>query len=92
MEAAKQEFKPLRLKSGIVVLNPREFEDALQTMSQADFSFHLNDNKNDFADWAEGPEPELSKKFREAKTREDILKALTEFQQPSQPAKAEKKG
>ncbi|MBN2454498.1 DUF87 domain-containing protein [Candidatus Woesearchaeota archaeon] len=74
----KPELKPLRLKSGIVVLSIQELQDALPTLSAEHFAFHLNQNKNDFADWLDPVEPELAKKVRAAKSKDELAKALNE--------------
>jgi hypothetical protein len=77
----KPEFKPLRLKTGIVIMSVQEMEDALPTLTSDALAFHLNDKKNDFADWADPVEPELGKLLRPAKTKDDLISSLKAFQQ-----------
>ena len=74
----KAEFKPLRLKTGLVVMNTQELQEAFQTMSEDAFKFHVNETKNDFADWAQPVDPVLSNKLRKAKTKDEALKAIEE--------------
>ncbi|MFH1181673.1 MAG: DUF87 domain-containing protein [Candidatus Woesearchaeota archaeon] len=83
----KPEFKPLRLKTGIVVLSLQELEDALPTLNNEAFAFHFNEKKNDFADWADPVEPELGKLFRQAKTKDDLSSSLKAFQQSKEKKK-----
>ena len=74
----KADFKPLRLKSGLVVMNTRELQEAFQTMSEDAFKFHVNETKNDFADWAQPVDPALSGRLRKAKTKDEAMKAIDE--------------
>jgi hypothetical protein len=39
------------LHSGICIRNIEELAHMLDTMSDADYSYHVNDAKNDFANW-----------------------------------------
>ncbi len=82
---AAPKVKMLRLKNGIVVLNPSELEDAFNTMDAKTYEFHFL--KGDFADWIKQVNPAIEAKIREAKTKEDALEVLKE----PPPAAAEKK-
>lgn len=86
-EEQKPEFKPLRLKTGIVVLSLQELEDSMSTLNNETFAFHLNEKKNDFADWADPVEPELGKLFRQVKTKDELLNSLKTFQQSKEKKK-----
>jgi len=72
----KAELEPLRLKSGLVVMNAQELSDALGNMETKIFSQHVNDQKNDFADWLAPVEKEKADAVREAKSKEDVIKAV----------------
>ena len=46
--------------------------EALEDLAEEHFKHHVNDMKNDFANWVEGvfEEPKLAKKLREAKNQD----------------------
>ncbi|MCP3682414.1 MAG: DUF87 domain-containing protein [bacterium] len=70
------EEPPLRLKSGLVVTTPTELADSLGALSDEDFKFHVNDQKNDFADWMMKFSESKAKEIKAAKTKEEIVKIL----------------
>ena len=46
-------------------------------MSDADISFHVNDQKHDFAKWLEGViSKEFSEKLKKAKTKDQLIPIL----------------
>ncbi|MFH1053195.1 MAG: helicase HerA-like domain-containing protein [Candidatus Woesearchaeota archaeon] len=67
---------PLRLKTGIVVINPQELIDALNTMNDESFMQHVNDKKNDFADWIEPVNKQVADKLRKANKKHMIISIL----------------
>lgn len=71
-----QGVKPLRLVTGIVIMAPHELLDALNSIADADFKKHVNNEKNDFADWIESLDKDIGKKVRAAKTKAEIIKIL----------------
>ncbi|MBC8500711.1 MAG: hypothetical protein ISS25_00430 [Nanoarchaeota archaeon] len=73
------------LRNGNTLKSIKEFYDSLEIMSDDDFSFHVNDEKNDFANWVRGvfKEKELAEKLFAVKTKDETKKVLKEFLEPS---------
>jgi hypothetical protein len=63
---------------GPVLKDLRELRDALQSLSDAQFSHHVGAGKNDFADWVEAvlDDAACAKALRRAKTRPAALRAV----------------
>lgn len=72
----KKELEPLRLKNGIVVVNPAELIDALKTMDMKTYVQHVNDKENVIADWYQGFDQSLSDKIRAVKKKSNVQKIL----------------
>jgi hypothetical protein len=52
--AIRQEIPPEKyfvLRSGVTIKDIAELALALDSIADSDFSFHVNDSKNDFANW-----------------------------------------
>ena len=66
------------LKSGTEVKNLHEFLEALKVMDDATFYHHVDDRKNDFADWIEKviKDPELADTMSKIKTRDNTITAV----------------
>ncbi len=70
--------KILNLTNGMLVVNPRDLYSEIQAMKDPDYEKHVNNEKNDFADWirsAVGDE-ELATLIQEAENKEELLKLL----------------
>lgn len=67
-----------RLSNGRIIKNMYELLNALESMNDDTFNFHVNENKNDFGNWIRDifKDEKLSKSIFESKTREDIMKAI----------------
>ncbi len=65
------EDKRFIVSDGSVLKNIRELADALDSMTEDIFRAHVNDFKNDFANWVRDVfnEHDLAKALTEAKTR-----------------------
>jgi len=70
--------KILRLKNDMLVTNVKGLIDEVSAMKLEHFAFHVNAQKNDFADWIENAarNKRLAKKIREAQSKEDCVKVL----------------
>jgi hypothetical protein len=70
--------KILSLKNGMLVVNPATLYSELEAMKDADFEAHVNETKNDFADWFKNAvgDMELSTLLSETKDKSEILKLL----------------
>ena len=67
-----------RLSSGRVLKNLNELLNALKSMDEETFEFHVNEQKNDFGNWIKDvfKDEELAKSFFNSKTREGIIDAI----------------
>lgn len=75
------EIKPeeyFRLSNGRVLKNLNELLNALKSMDEETFEFHVNENKNDFGNWVKDvfKDEELAKSIFNFKTREDVIDAI----------------
>jgi len=63
---------------GIILKNLKELSGALKKMNKETFQNHVNEEKNDFANWVEDVlgDPETASKLRKAKTKTTALKSV----------------
>ena len=71
--SAGPQIKVLKLKNGIYVTKKNELVDALEAMDDATFKAHVDDKKNDVADWLADIDKELADKVRVLKTRMEMF-------------------
>ncbi len=66
------------LSNGNKLKNLQELEDSLKTMNADVFNFHVNESKNDFANWINDVMGlnELAQNVREVKTKEQISELI----------------
>ncbi|MBW2990623.1 hypothetical protein KY348_02870 [Candidatus Woesearchaeota archaeon] len=59
----------------------KELKEILNQMSEAEFRHHVNNERNDFANWVEGvfEERKLAQNMREVSEREGLIIILNEF-------------
>ncbi len=85
-KAVKKETSPskdeLLLKNGRLVRSLKELIDALKKIDDNVFSYHVNRNKHDFAEWVEDvlEKEELANKLRKTIFREDIINILEDHE------------
>ncbi|MEK6947451.1 MAG: hypothetical protein AABX32_07635 [Nanoarchaeota archaeon] len=75
------EIKPeeyFGLSNGRILKNLNELLNALKSMDEETFKFHVNQEKNDFGNWIEDvfKYEDLANQIFNAKMREDIIKAV----------------
>jgi len=70
------EIKPLRLNNGIIVVKKVELIDALEAMDDKTFNEHVDDKKNDLADWLNNINKNTAEDVRKVKTKQEIIKIL----------------
>ena len=77
--------EPFHLHQGGVIHDTQELAQALSTMSQEVFLHHVNNEKNDFAEWVQHSvqDQELADKIRSATSQEAIQEVLQETATPS---------
>ena len=70
--------KILNLTNGMLVVNPRDLYAEIESMKDADFEKHVNNDKNDFADWVKDAvgDAELGALLSETKEKSEILKLI----------------
>jgi hypothetical protein len=58
-----------------------ELKDVLEAMSEADFRHHVNNERNDFANWIEGvfEEYKLAKSLREVSEKDGMIIIIEDF-------------
>ena len=82
-----KQVAPLTFDNGVMVGTVKELKDYLPTMDAGIFAVHVNDSKNDVAKWITENFGEVEGKKFNVKTKEEMKKALEEFDK-----KPEKKG
>lgn len=74
--------KAFYVKNGPVIKSVQELANALESDQISDdaFTFHLNNNNNDFINWINGvyDEPDLVKSLKRVKTKKGFAKKLNE--------------
>ncbi len=72
--------KAFWINNGPVLKNIIELANAARKLTPQQFTHHVNKAKNDFAKWAGEvvKDPELARKLRSIKTKEDLAEAVTE--------------
>jgi len=85
--------KILHLHNDMLVVNPKSLYSEIEAMKETDFKFHVNENKNDFADWIRNAvnDEELADNLAQAKTKEEIMKFLDMREKGQKLPKVEKK-
>lgn len=85
------------LSDGRVIKNLDELIEALKTMNEATFSYHVNKEKNDFSSWIREilKDKELADRIRNARKKEIVLEIIKkrkeEFDRKKQELELEKK-
>jgi len=74
------------LRNGSSLKSIEELYDKLEDMLDEDFFFHVNEEKNDFANWIKGVfgEKELSDNLSTVKTKKEVKKILDKFLKPKE--------
>ncbi len=88
-EEAKQEkaidkgaiiVKPITFDNGLMVSSLNELKDVMPTFDDSVFKIHVNDNKNDIADWiGKEIDADLGKKVKDVKTKQEIMAIIQNF-------------
>ena len=73
---AEKTAKILKLNNGIVVTNKKELVDALGSMDEATFKFHVNEKKNDISEWLSESDSALAEKIKAIKIKKEMLDAI----------------
>jgi alpha-amylase len=75
-----EEGKEFYCKDGKVFRNLRDLYEGLKIMNSEIFSFHVNDEKNDFVNWIRAciGDEVLAEKLEELREKETIIKILSE--------------
>ncbi|MFP4567442.1 MAG: hypothetical protein ACLFN8_00710 [Candidatus Woesearchaeota archaeon] len=78
VEDKLDENKHFNLSNGETISSIRELKEKLKSMSDAVFYHHVNDHRNDFANWVDHVfhNNELANKLREARSKDDLLRIL----------------
>ncbi len=69
--------KPLTFDNGIMVTKKNELLDALEAMNQPTFDKHVNDKKNEIADWMKNINKALAEELAKTKDKEEMIKILS---------------
>ncbi len=79
------------LKNGRSLRNLRELAAALEVIDDDTFFHHVNQHKNDFANWVAGAlnEQELAARIRRGKARDEVRRALADHEKKSDKRHAE---
>jgi hypothetical protein len=74
----KDEKEDFTLRDGTKLHSLKDLYGYLSTMSDADFSHHVTEHKNDFASWVEHSHKDksLAQALRHAKSKEEMQKAI----------------
>ena len=70
--------KHFHTKKGVIVKNVNELKDQLQQMDDAEFSHHVNTDKNDFKEWVQHVvnDSDLADQLGKCRTRKAMLAIL----------------
>ena len=75
----------LKLNDGMIVVTKKnELLDALEAMDDDGFKKHVNDQKNDIADWLVDVDKELADKVRTVKGRKEMFDAIDKHEKSKQ--------
>ncbi len=68
------------LNDGKILHNPEELRDALYTMSDDTYAYHVTSEKNDFANWVNDiiHDSKLARDLRKARNREGAAKLVAQ--------------
>ncbi len=82
--------------NGMMISSLKELKDVLPSLDDSVFAMHVNDEKNEIADWVEKQiDPALGGKMKKVKTKEDIIKLVDEYskgeEKKKEPAESPKK-
>ena len=71
---------PFYLRKGSIVHDLKELAEALKTMDDEEYNHHVNDERNDFADWVEHSlnKKKAAERMRKAKTRQELANSIKE--------------
>lgn len=69
-------IKPLTFDNGVMVSSLKELKGFLPTLDNEIFAVHVNDSKNDIADFVAQLFPEDAAKMKAVKTKDEIVKML----------------
>lgn len=83
--------KILKLKNDMLVVNLKGLIDEVSAMKPEHYAYHVNDKKNDFADWIESTirKKGLAKKVRETAEQQNLVSLLEDAYQKEKSGKAE---
>lgn len=74
------EIPPFYFVNGAIAKNLSDLEDILNELPEKDFEFHVNQNKNDFANWIENclKNKELAGELRKTTDKDDTINLIQE--------------
>ncbi len=74
------------VKNGDVIRSITELPDVLQNMDDFTFFYHVNNSRNDFAEWVDTiyHNKELAEMIRGISSRQELIKAMNELMRQSQ--------
>jgi len=87
----EKEVKPLTFDNGIMVSSLKELKGVLPEFDPEIFKIHVNEKKNDVADWAVSISPELGEKLKGVKDKQELIDAIAAFEKGGAEKPAEKK-
>lgn len=70
-------IKPLKFSNGIMVTKKNELLDALEAMNITTFQQHVNDKKNEVADWMKLISKGIGEELAKTTDREEMIKILS---------------
>jgi hypothetical protein len=72
--------KSMIFDNGLMVSSLKEMRETLPSIDEEVFKIHVNEDKNEIANWVEkNINPEIGKKLKNARTKEEIVKILNEL-------------
>lgn len=72
-------FESITFDNGAMVSTIKELEELLPTLDDEIFKIHVNDQKNDIADWFKQISSSFAEKLKALKGKEEILKLIKDF-------------
>ncbi|MEK7498742.1 MAG: helicase HerA-like domain-containing protein, partial [Patescibacteria group bacterium] len=80
-DISKKIVAPFTFENGMMISSLKELKDSLPSVDGDVLAEHVNESKNEIADWVSKQiNPELGEKLKAAKKKEDFVKIINEFE------------
>ena len=74
-----KELKPLTFDNGVMVGRLKELKDVLPNMDEEIFKTHVNETKNDIAEWIKQLSPEFAQNIQKTTNKQELTQKIDAF-------------